>query len=212
MVSCYRPKSSKLKQAGSQSFKQLEETDPLQIPHWTPLALFPAHSDPPKAGGAAVVVGWGSNPEFEIIQPKRGLAEPEGLLPPGVPVAPRRAGPDSGELGSAPTLVLGSGSEQQPRAASSVRPPDAGCGSAMAALLYRGRRSPGTPQPPSLGRPRSSLYRRRRDGTTGWAAAEFQPIAARRASWLSADWVPVSQRLRPQRSTPKTTIPKVPCV
>ena len=45
-------------------------------------------------------------------------------------------GRDSGKVGSAPTLVLGSGSEQQPRAASSVRPLDTDCGSAMAALLY----------------------------------------------------------------------------
>lgn len=45
-------------------------------------------------------------------------------------------GPGSEEAGSAPTLVLGSASEQQPRAASSVRPQDASCGSAMATLLY----------------------------------------------------------------------------
>lgn len=63
------------------------------------------------------------------------------------------------------SLVLGSGSEQHPRATSSVRPPVGGCGSAMASLLLPRRRKrrnatgthtrsrPGATQLPDRGAP-----------------------------------------------------------
>lgn len=122
------------------------------------------------------------------------------------PAPPR--GRYSGEVGSAPTLVLGSGSEQQPRAASSVRPLDAGCGSAMAAVLFHRLRSLKQDSHPHSSRPGAAFNSRRREGAAERAVADFQPIAARRASWLSVDWVPVNQPLRPQDSAPRLQVPR----
>lgn len=107
------------------------------------------------------------------------------------------------------SLVLGSGSEQQLRAASSVRPPDAGCGSAMAALLYHGRLSPGMQDVPTLRRLLSAFHQRRRDCAQGRAPlTSSHSLAGKEVGFLLIG----SQFLRPQRSTPKTTIPKVLCV
>lgn len=137
---------------------------------------------------------------FEPSQSRAWLSG--GCAPPGGPSCALRSR-YSGEVDSAPTLVLGSGSEQQPRAASSVRPLDAGCSSAMAALPFHQRRSQEDGKHPHASRPLCGVYSRRGEGAAGRAAADFQPIAPRRASWLSADWVPVSQRLRPRDSVPQ---------
>lgn len=124
MVSSYHPKPNKSKEGRARSFKKTSRDGSSPFGHYW-LSSQPTPVSPKRAE----LQGWPDG--IRITQPKLGLAEPGDLLPSG---GPSRAtqGFDSGELGTAPTLVLGSGSEQQARAASSVRPLDASCGSAMA--------------------------------------------------------------------------------
>lgn len=51
--------------------------------------------------------------------------------------------------------------------------------------------APGMQEIPTLRRLRSALHQRRRDCARGAGAADFQPIACWKGSWLSADRVPV---------------------
>lgn len=117
-------------QVGLQALKQPEEMDPLTDPPLDTIRPFPSSLRPVQGGQSCKGGRNGVR-----IQSVLGLAEPGNLLPLCTPTGPC-GDPNSGEGGSAPTLVLGSGSEQQPKAAWSVRPPHAGCGSAMAALLF----------------------------------------------------------------------------